>query len=581
MAVLCGHPVISAFCFMIQLAYLLQMARRSAKERFWAALTLASGIFVLSAVQVIPFLADMPVHANYKTHWDGGPFHQWWLFADPKSEIYVPLPFWGLASVGLMGSARKTKLFFGIVFLYGLLVMFPILCGSMIRWIMTLGGNMVGRYGEEAFWIGLLGMCSLGVEEISTSWSRKDRWPVVRSFVYGSAGFYILAWFVMSHHFTFFWPAIYRKLNYLELLTCLPALATPMLPRKTVWGAIAGGGCLSLAMLPSCLPSTITRLCASQDYSVFPPKVVKVLQREGIVGPQYRIYGEFQDRIVSTSALCANQALYWGLADIRLTSPIALRTFVEFSDHWQVKGLNWVGRYFPRPDKNLLQFLGVRSTIENSSPDAGADSPLSVHFAVGSEPWVRGIGEWEVEPSETEAFHRTFELIDNGNWRRIAVVDRPPGLRMPLSPPWHPPRISWDKTGPNLWTWRIESSSPGLLLILQNDHPGWLATIDGKPQQILKAYGTFMAIPYAAGDHLIRLRFRALWFFAALIISAVGWLAALLWMIADAVTKEAPRAGGCLYSKFMHVLGSCKARKCRPLPSKENCIVWPSRCTPS
>jgi hypothetical protein len=55
----------------------------------------------------------------------------------------------------------------------------------------------------------------------------------------------------------------------------------------------------------------------------------------------------------------------------------------------------------------------------------------------------------------------------------------------------------------------VESSSPALLFVSENYHPYWNATIDGKPAQVLRAFGNFMAVQVPTGKSVVDLNYTS------------------------------------------------------------------------
>jgi hypothetical protein len=115
-------------------------------------------------------------------------------------------------------------------------------------------------------------------------------------------------------------------------------------------------------------------------------------------------------------------------------------------------------------------------------------------------------------------------MLKSETWRETAIVDRPPSIQAAPPSEWQAPQTRWLKDGPNDWAWEVSAKAPGLLLILQNSHPGWHALLDGQAIRPLTAYGTFLAIPYEAGAHRVELTFHEPWFFVGLWVSLAAWV---------------------------------------------------------
>ncbi|MEK7327304.1 MAG: YfhO family protein, partial [Chloroflexota bacterium] len=68
------------------------------------------------------------------------------------------------------------------------------------------------------------------------------------------------------------------------------------------------------------------------------------------------------------------------------------------------------------------------------------------------------------------------------------------------------------------------TDTPGYLILTDEDYPGWLATVDGQPAEITKAYGLFRAVAIPAGGHTVEFRFEP----TSLKIGAIITIASLL-----------------------------------------------------
>jgi hypothetical protein len=72
------------------------------------------------------------------------------------------------------------------------------------------------------------------------------------------------------------------------------------------------------------------------------------------------------------------------------------------------------------------------------------------------------------------------------------------------------------------------SGGGGILTLSDQFYPGWYATIDGQPAEIVRSDSVFRSVCLPAGDHVVRFEYRPLSLAVGLVLSAVGWLALLV-----------------------------------------------------
>jgi hypothetical protein len=80
----------------------------------------------------------------------------------------------------------------------------------------------------------------------------------------------------------------------------------------------------------------------------------------------------------------------------------------------------------------------------------------------------------------------------------------------------------------------VESSSPALLFVSENYHPYWSARLNGKPAQVLRAFGNFMSVQVPAGKSVVDLSYTSKAVRGSLWVSLAGsvlLLALLLFLV--------------------------------------------------
>lgn len=124
---------------------------------------------------------------------------------------------------------------------------------------------------------------------------------------------------------------------------------------------------------------------------------------------------------------------------------------------------------------------------------------------------------------------QAFDALRDLNFdpRQTLILDRAPGLRLPDEPPDEAGDAEVVRREPEHLVIRAETDANAVLSVSEVDYPGWQATVDGDPVDILRAYRGLRAIPLEAGAHTVEMVYRPLSFRVGLAISAASALALL------------------------------------------------------
>jgi hypothetical protein len=532
LVVYAGHPVIAALYVGILVAYVaVGPGARFPSQRAMFGTVGIAWIAALTAVVTLPFLVNLSLYDSYKTSWDGGPFNPWWFLSDPASTVYLPMPLFALVVPGLATRGDRRRWFFLALAGYGFLAMVPWFTSGPMRWLLSLGGNLVALYGQEALWLGTGWLAVRGLQVLAEREDR-SRGRSIRCLLYGAAAYYVLGWFSSEYAFRSYLPFHHPTLAGMEVACLLGLVAATAMSQINARDLTFMATVLLLAALPLALPLGPSVLYSAADLSGDPPPVVKRILEECGAQGRWRMSAEYLRRADGLADLTPNQPEEWGLWDIRTTNPIILANFAGFSLKWH-SNLHFIARWFPNQSDELLRFLGVRWVVQDEArpeePGWGRriPCPLVAREVDGPVPWARALGQWEAVASPERQMSATFRAIDSGAWRTMAILDRPAALVPRSGAGWSKPTLLWEEQGPNRWRWRLAGPSASLLVVLQNAHPNWSARVDGEKVPILSAYGTFQAVEVPSGQHEVEMRYDEPWFWRGAAVSALAWVGLL------------------------------------------------------
>ena len=175
------------------------------------------------------------------------------------------------------------------------------------------------------------------------------------------------------------------------------------------------------------------------------------------------------------------------------------RTCLNFFAGWLGDNFNPDGI----PDNNFLKVAGVKEIVvpgENRRMtlihnDAAFDRVFIVH-------------DWVTVPDDTAA----VALLRDTSFdpaRKVILVNEPGGpVRHDVESSGSSSVLSleYTKYGAEI---SAELAAPGFIVLTDNYVPYWHATLDGKPVELLQAYGTFMALPCNAGRHNLAITYHS------------------------------------------------------------------------
>lgn len=199
-------------------------------------------------------------------------------------------------------------------------------------------------------------------------------------------------------------------------------------------------------------------------------------------------------------------ASVYGLEDITGNTPLQLADVAAFAE--QI------------PSWRLWQLMNVRYVVDRRDIDGPG---LARRYEAD------GVKVYEVGDPFPRA-GMVYDVISGNDWSVLAADETdlrqtaliPAGISLSFTMPTEPPVVSVAESRPGLVVVDIQTGEDGLLVLSNIDYPGWQATLNGRPVEILKTNGVFQGVRISAGENQVRLAFEPVLFKWGVRISVVG-----------------------------------------------------------
>ncbi|MFN8531685.1 MAG: YfhO family protein [Anaerolineae bacterium] len=283
----------------------------------------------------------------------------------------------------------------------------------------------------------------------------------------------------------------------------LPNLLTMQNRARAVW-SLAVLLAFELFTVNMDSPATYESIPADQQVSMTPPPLVA--QVLGDPTPAFRVDG--------TRGLMANYGSLYGVQDIRGISPLFLnRAWAYIGGDLPVERVWEV--FAVRDVFTDWNELPVASTIIGTGSDAlGA---INLHQLSDPRPFAAVLYRTYIEPNDESAVNL---LRDTGiDPRRLAILNRDPGITSNDDAPLFTP-AEVTQFAPEQIVIEADAVADGVLTVSLIDYPGWRATVDDHPTEILRAYAVMSAVAIPVGAHTITFTFDPLPYRIGAIVSA-------------------------------------------------------------
>ncbi len=176
---------------------------------------------------------------------------------------------------------------------------------------------------------------------------------------------------------------------------------------------------------------------------------------------------------------------------------------------------------------DLIDSLGVATFSHRAAIPFDWEGPLVFVYGL---PFVRGdyyvTANWRADdPTESTAAALDRLAADP----RIVLLDGDPGI--PPAPALAAV-VRVLRASPGDWSFAVDAGGPGVLVLNQSALPGWAATVDGRPVDLLTANRLMLAVPVPAGASRVEFSYSPPGYRAGIAISLLGLGALLLTGIA-------------------------------------------------
>lgn len=208
------------------------------------------------------------------------------------------------------------------------------------------------------------------------------------------------------------------------------------------------------------------------------------------------LYGVLDMRGISPLFLAgAEEIIYWNYVD----NPIA----------WEIFAVKYV--------YSESESLSVPSQIIAEGTDR--DGYVRLHQLENPRPFAHLVFDVEVLDSDEFA----YELLRDERFdpRSTIILNQDTGIELPESAPEY--TVDVTEFLPEKITIEVDTPENAILSLSHPDYPGWQATIDNVPTDILRAYGAVSAVVVPAGTHTIQLMFNPITYRIGAIISLITW----------------------------------------------------------
>ena len=132
---------------------------------------------------------------------------------------------------------------------------------------------------------------------------------------------------------------------------------------------------------------------------------------------------------------------------------------------------------------------------------------LHIYRNPGALPWFYLAPQYEIIPDENQILQKLSD--PNTNPMQTALLEETPGIASDTnaSETGSVKRLEYNEHQGHL---KLSTTAPGprILVISQNHHPNWTATVNGEPKPLIRANYLWTAVALEPGEHIVELTYR-------------------------------------------------------------------------
>ena len=130
---------------------------------------------------------------------------------------------------------------------------------------------------------------------------------------------------------------------------------------------------------------------------------------------------------------------------------------------------------------------------------------LHIYRNPGALPWFYLAPQYEIIPDENQILQKLTD--PNTHPTQTALLEEDPGITSDTGETGSVERLEYNEHQGYL---KLQTTAPGprILVISQNHHPNWRATVNGEPKPLIRANYLWTAIALEPGEHIVELTYR-------------------------------------------------------------------------